>query len=309
MASADNGGPKGSLEVSVGKEIDAALGDVIRGLLKRPSEAIGDLIADGIGILGDRVRRKRGLNAKLGMEEVRKRLEASGVDMKDITPPKEEELHLLMNGMSLADDESVRDMWAGLFAKALEPNSKITAERPFISVLESLSPLDAKVIDLIAFIQRTETELRENQESFKPIDRNRMTPEERERASEIQKKNIELQKEAVLSIVKKAEDYGLSTNNTSDWADNLFRQGVIERTPTYNFGRTSAFAPLIRDQEDVTRSIGDIHQTLREMQESSKRRASFPKHIFTHSPFGHQLNLEVQLTSFGRRFAIACGII
>ena len=144
MTSDGSDGPKTSIDASVGKETDAALGDVIRGLLQKPSEAVGDLVADGIGILGDWVRRKRELNAKLGMEEVRRRLDADGVDMKDITPPKEEELHLLMNGMSLADDQNVRDMWAGLFAKALEPNSETVAERPFISVLDSLSPLDAK---------------------------------------------------------------------------------------------------------------------------------------------------------------------
>lgn len=168
MASDGSGDPKGSLDVRVGKEIDAAIGDLMRGLLKKPFEAVGDLFADGIGILGDRVKQKRELNARLGMEEVRNRLDADGVDMKDITPPKEEELHLLMNGISLADDESVRDMWAGLFAKALEPNSETTAERPFISVLESLSPLDAKVIDLLAFIQRTDTELRAKKNALHP---------------------------------------------------------------------------------------------------------------------------------------------
>ena len=50
--------PKTSIGVSVGKEIDAALGDVIRGLLKRPAEEAGTLLAEGIGILGDRVKRK-----------------------------------------------------------------------------------------------------------------------------------------------------------------------------------------------------------------------------------------------------------
>lgn len=62
-----------SLKISLGKEIDAALGDVIRGLLKKPAEEAGNLIADGIGILGDRVRQKREINAQLGMEEVRKK--------------------------------------------------------------------------------------------------------------------------------------------------------------------------------------------------------------------------------------------
>lgn len=126
--------------VSIGKEIDAALGDIVRALFKRPSEEVGNLVANGIGILGDRVKKKREINARLGMEEVRKRLEGGGVDMKDITPPKEEELHLLMNGMSLSDDEYVREMWAGLFAKALEPNSGVSANA-LLSVFWKASPL------------------------------------------------------------------------------------------------------------------------------------------------------------------------
>lgn len=309
MASDGSGGPKSSLDVRVGKEIDAALGDVIRGLLKRPSEAVGDLVADGIGILGDRVKRKRELNAKLGMEEVRKRLDTDGVDMKDITPPKEEELHLLINGMSLADDESVRDLWAGLFAKALEPNSKTTAERPFISVLESLSPLDAKVIDLLAFIERTDAELRAKVKRFAPKDFKNITLEEKEQASKIQKENAELQEQAASSVRQKAEEYGLSDSNSPNWADNLMRQGVIERTPIYQFDRISAFAPTIRDERDLAQAIDEVRKTLREMQEVSKRLASSPKHLFSRHAFGLQLNLEVQLTAFGRRFASACGLV
>lgn len=309
MASDGSGGPKSSLNVSIGKEIDAALGDVIRGLLKRPSEVVGDLIADSFGILGDRVKRKRELNAKLGIEEVRKRLDADGVDVKDITPPKEEELHLLMNGMSLADDETVRALWAGLFAKALKPESKTTAERPFISILESLSPLDAKVVDLLAFIQKTEAELRAKAERFAPKDVMNVTLQEKEIAREVLKNNAEQQKLAVSSILQKAKEYGLAENIVPNWADNLMRQGVIERTPVHQFARPYTFARTIRDERDVAKSIGEVHAALLAMQEVSNRQASSPKHLFSRNPFEHQLNLEVQFTAFGRRFAFACGLI
>ncbi len=309
MTSDGGDGPKTSVDVSVGKEIDAALGDVIRGLLKRPSEAVGDLVADGIGILGDRVRRKRELNAKLGMEEVRKRLDADGVDMKDITPPKEEELHLLMNGMSLADDQNVRDMWAGLFAKALEPNSETVAERPFISVLDSLSPLDAKIIDLLSFIQRTENELQANAIRFSPRDFKNITDEEKAQAESAQKENAALRKSAVSKIRQKAEEYSLSEQAAPGWSENLMRQGVIERTPVHRFGRLSAFGPTIRDERDLANALGEFHETLREMEEVSKRQASPPERLFSQHGFGPQLNLEVQLTAFGKRFASACGLI
>lgn len=309
MTSDGGDGPKTSIDVSVGKEIDAALGDVIRGLLQKPSEAVGDLVADGIGILGDRVRRKRELNAKLGMEEVRRRLDADGVDMKDITPPKEEELHLLMNGMSLADDESIREMWAGLFAKALEPNSETEAERPFISVLDSLSPLDAKIIDLLSLIQRTENELQAKSIKFSPRDFKNVTDEEKAQAKRAQNENAALQKAAISSIRQKAEEYSLSDQGAPGWSDNLVRQGVIERTPIHRFGHLSAFGPTIRDERDLANVLGEFRKKLREMEEVSKRQASPPERLFSQPVFGPQLNLEVQLTAFGKRFASACGLI
>jgi len=295
--------------VSVGKEIDAALGDVVRGLLRRPAEAVGDLVADGIGILGDRVRRKRELNAKLGMEEVRAKLDAADVDMKDITPPMEEELHLLMNGLSLADDENVRDMWAGLFASALKPDAETEAERPYISILESLSPMDAKIIDLLAFIQRTDADLRANAERFVPKDLMSISPEETELANKIQKKNAELQKRAVGAIQKKSEDYGLAEKGSPGWADNLMRQGVIERTPVQQFRNLSSFGPRIRDERDVAEALEEFHKSLRETQEIAKRQASPPEQFFSAHAFSPQLNLEVQFTAFGERFAKACGIL
>lgn len=309
MANEGGEGPKTSIDVSVGKEIDAALGDVIRGLLLKPAEAVGDLVADGLGILGDRVRRKRELNAKLGMEEVRRRLETDGVDMKDITPPKEEELHLLMNGMSLADDESIRKLWAGLFAKALEPKSETEAERPFISVLGSLSPVDAKIIDLLSFIQRVENQLQAKSIKFSPRDFNNVTDEEKAKAERAQNENLALRKAAISEIYRKAEEYSLSDEAAPGWSDNLMRQGVIERTPIHRFGHLSSFRPTIRDEEELANALVQLDKTVREMEELSKRQASPPERLFSKHAFGPQLNLEVRLTAFGKRFASACGLI
>lgn len=309
MASDGSGGPKNSLSVSIGKELDAALGDMIRGLTKRPSEAIGDFLADGIGIVGDRIKRKRELNAKLGMEEVQRILDTNGVSMKDITPPKEEELHLLLNGISLADDNNVRNMWAGLFAKALEPSSEIIAERPFISLLESLSSLDAKVIDLLAFIERTNAELKTRVSHFAPKDLRKITLEEKERARITQIENAELQKKAVSSILQKATDYGLSENIAPNWADNLLRQGIIEVPPVVQYERISAWEATIRDDRDLSRAVVELQKALREVQEISKRESTPPKQLFTQDIFTPQLKLEAQFTTFGLRFASACGLI
>lgn len=309
MTSDDSGGPKTSLDINVGKEIDAALGDILRGLFEKPSKAVGDLVADGIGILGDRVKKKRELNAELGIEEVRKRLEVNGVSMKDITPPKEEEIHLLLSGMSLVDDEGVRGMWAGLFAKALDPNASTIAERPFITVLESLSPSDAKIIDLLAFIQRMDAEAKSNLKGFAPKDWTKITPEEQEKLNEYHKKNVDVQKEVVSLIVGKAEEYGLMSKNEIVFLDNLMRLGIIERTPVQQSRHLSAIDLSFRDEREMRRALEELLGSLQEVEEISRRQVARPEQIFTRHPYSHQLILEVNLTAFGQRFASACGLL
>lgn len=302
----DEGEP--SRNVSVGKEIDAALGEVIRGLFQEPAKEVGNLMGDAIGILGDRVKRKRELNAKLGIEDVRKKLEASNVDMKDITPPKEEELHLLINGLSLAGNENVRDMWAGLFAKALEPKSNVTAERPFISVLESLSPLDAKVIDFLAYTMKTDKELRETAANFRPRDLKNITLEEKVRMNSTQASNMELQKNAIQAIERKANEYGLKSFSDPSWAENLMRQGLIERTPLQQKHLGSLQVRSL-DEEGILQVFEHLNEQVGHIEQSTKRSASAPDKLFSKAVFGSQIQLEVQFSSFGQRFAQACGVL
>ena len=310
MATDNAGGPNTSVDVSIGKESDAALGDILRSLLVRPAEELGDLFANGIGILvGDWVKRKRELNATQGMKEVRNRLDADGVNMKNITPPKEEELHLLINGMSLTADKGIRDLWAGLFAKALDPNSEIETERPFVSVLESLSPLDAKIIDLLSFIQKTENELQANYNEFVPHNLMNATAEDQDQVARAQKEYAALQKEAVSKICEKAKEYNLlELEGTSGWSENLMRLGVIERTSPHGFGQLPAFAPTIHDERDIANFLTGLYQKVSEMEKVSLLQAARPDRIFSQHKLGPQLNLEIQLTAFGKRFASACGV-
>lgn len=288
-----------SLKISLGKEIDAALGDVIRGLLMKPAEEAGNLIADGIGILGDRVRKKREINAQLGMEEVRKKLESDGVDMKDITPPEEEELHLLINGMSLAGDETVRDMWAGLFAKALEPNSRIAAERPFLSVLESLSPMDAKIIDFLAFVERHErTSQADMREALSPKSMSLHPSKEAQKHREA----------AWLEIRQKLDGYGLGELTGGGWGDNLFRQGLIEvlPSPAPKFSQIPASALGRVDTDAATKALW---QGLSNVAKSAGAGHSRPRSFVDRGPMGDQYKISVKLTSFGRSLAEACGLL
>ncbi len=287
-----------TLNIHLSKEIDAALGDVIRGLLKRPAEEAGHLIADGIGILGDRVRRKREINAQLGMEEVRKKLEADGVDMKNITPPEEEELHLLINGMSLAGDETVRNMWAGLFAKALEPNSGVTANRSFLSVLDSLSPTDAKIIHFLAHATLQLEKLAPSERWGVPIFADQASPELKERRNAV-----------IAEIEAMARDYTLAPPKGKNWSDNLMRQGIIEIPPksqSYWHGAT------IFESGEVDRALQELTDKIRELEHAAEYRSAKPEalyYVVDYGVIGGQFNFRVQLSSFGRSLAEACGLL
>ncbi|KQW47198.1 MULTISPECIES: Abi-alpha family protein [unclassified Ensifer] len=301
-------GNKAQLTINIGKEIDAALGDALRGLFVKPASALGDLASDALGILGDRIKMRRELNLRLGMDEVRRKLEANNVDIDHIASPKEEELHLLVTGMSLAGDADLRDLWAGLFAKVLEPSSDITAERPFLSVLGSLSPLDAKVIDFLAFGMRTDNELRAASKSFMPKDPTKVTPEKRAEIDEIRKSNAELRDNAVRVIKSRALDSGLTADLGPGWSENLLRQGVIELTPL----RQTHVGNLRIDKLDergIIRAFDHLNRQLGNLEQTSKRRVSKPGTLFSKPNFGDQIDLEVQLTGFGKRFVEACGLL
>ena len=165
------------------------------------------------------------------------------------------------------------------------------------------------MVALLAFIQRTDAELKAKAKQFIPKDFGQITPEEKELMTAVGKENAEMRKKAVAEIQQLAEDYGLGQKTVPNWAENLIRQGIIERTPLNQFERVSPFPPRIHDDRALTQAIGEIHKTLRGIQETSVRRAAPPQQFFSEHTFGSQLHLEVQLTAFGNRFAAACGLI
>jgi hypothetical protein len=210
--------------------------------------------------------------------------------------------------MSLSDDETIRDMWSGLFARALDPNSDVTAERPFISVLQSLSPLDAKIIDLLAFIDRTNRALRMGSKNFVPKDFGNVTPDEKEQIRRTRAFNLSLQNEAVQAILEKAERYGLNPPKHPGWPDNLLRQGIIKRPSNV---KLSIARPAFRnlDERSLLRVIDHLEKKLKTIEDSTNRITSPPLSVFGHAGPSHPLQLHITLTDFGERLVHACGLV
>lgn len=303
---------KARVNLSVGKKIDEALGDVIRGLLKKPAEEAGNLMADGIGILGDRVRRKRLLNAQIGLEETRAILEGKDIELKDITPPSEEDLQILLDGMSLSADDRIRKLWSGLLASALDPDEARSIERPFTSAISSLSPADARVIEYVAFVTKNDRSIRndarkaagvENKGWLTQGDADRIEKERRAMSERLEKfMEVTSQMEADFDLV------GISSQ--PDWSDNLTRLGIIRPRPDEYSPTTRS--PSIRGMDIDGRDVAEIIKFVEERISEAEGLALEGLEIRFLSKRYEQdqrIDLGIELTRFGEKLCQACGLM
>jgi hypothetical protein len=96
--------------------------------------------------LGDQVRRfrfKKQVNLLADAQEI---LKKAGVDPKKV-PLKT--LCPILEGASIEDDEMMSARWAALLATAANPQSIVSVQPSFPEILKQLSPLEAKILDLI----------------------------------------------------------------------------------------------------------------------------------------------------------------
>jgi hypothetical protein len=175
----ESGDPKHSFNTNIemGKEIDRSLGEIITALLRPVATELGGILGDSVGLVADRIRQKRLKNTQIGLDEVRKKLNSANVDIDDISPIEEEDLHLIIEGLSLNNDEKVRNLWAGMFAEALNPNNNTIVQRTFISVLQSLSARDVRIVYFMASDIKFKNEMKSKIIEFKPASFANITPE------------------------------------------------------------------------------------------------------------------------------------
>ncbi len=299
---------KGAITVTLGKEVDRSLAEIVTALLKPLATELGGILGDSAGLINDRIRRKRERNAQLGLDEVRKKLEVADVEMKDISPPKEEELHLLVTGLSLADDKNLREMWAGLFANALDPNSDITAERPFLSLLQTLSPTDARIIDFLAFASRISEELDRRIKREDPRKLTNLSPEEKDEMQRKIVEHTELRDQAGKDIEGKAEAYGLNALQGPGWSENLMRQGIIENAAVIHRPSRGRLRLSSLDESRILEAFEQVSSHIDYLDKKSQLSSMSPTHLVGNSRLNGQIHLAVRLTPFGKRFATACGL-
>lgn len=299
-----------SMSVNVGKGVDAALGDVVRGLLKKPAEEAGNLLADGIGILGDRVRRKRLHNTQRGLEETRTMLEAKDVELKNITPPFEEELHVVLEGMSLSGDDHVRKLWSGLLASALTPESYQRIDRPITSAIAALTPADAKVIEFAAFVTKENRAIQRDAELSAGVEgKSLKTFGDWDRVEKARAAMGERLVAFIERVIQMEKDFDLQTVTASpDWSDNLERLGVIKAKPeSYNTATSPPSIHTDADGRDVKVILDYVERRIEEAEGLALEGIEIG-FLYRVDQQKKRVELGVGFTRFGEKLCKACGL-
>ena len=128
---------------TAGQAIDAAreAGGFIARFVSGPLE-------QGIGIFEDRLKYMRWERQVRYMQKAQEFLHAAGL----VSPTRPIPLKLaipLMQGATLEEDDDLQDRWAALLVNAANANFKGEVRRSYITILEQLTSLDAKILDTI----------------------------------------------------------------------------------------------------------------------------------------------------------------
>lgn len=294
-----------NMNIEMGKEIDRSLGKIITALLKPAATELGGMLGDSFGFVADRIRQKRLKNTQIGLDEVRKKLNSANINIDDIKSIREEDLYLIIEGFSLNDDEKVRDLWAGMFAEAINPNNNTMIQRPFISILQSLSARDVRVVYFIASDIKFKDEMKSKIIEFKPASFSNITPEEKLEMERIMKHNRDLYQHYFEKIDTMVKEYVLNFLEKTRFADNLLRQGVVERIPLRESFVIDPFTRLL-DEIDPSKLIDHLRKQMDYLRKTSERNSESPDYLYSG---GHPWELELRFTGFGYQFAESCGLL
>lgn len=111
-------------------------------------QVFGGLVADGVGIIADKVKFYRIEKANLLAKKTEERLKKMGVKETISVPPK---LAIpLIENATVEDDDELHTLWSQLLANAMNPKTSHQVKHIHASILKELEPLDVRILSNIA---------------------------------------------------------------------------------------------------------------------------------------------------------------
>lgn len=125
---------------TVGKAIDAS-----SALGKWVGRIFGGLVENGVGLANDRLKYYRLDQLNRIHEKFEAKWKARGLNQAKPLPTG---LAIkLLEEASLAEDESLQELWANLLVNGMSPDFEASVERSYVSILAELTSYDAVIFD------------------------------------------------------------------------------------------------------------------------------------------------------------------
>lgn len=122
-------------------------------------EIARESLENAAGIFADRLRFKRAENALVLQARYEAKARELGYEKLSRPVPLSLEVPLL-EAATLEDDDDLRDRWVNLLLNFANPDSGVSLQKSFVSILRELSPLEARLLDAIYAIDTTSAGLR-----------------------------------------------------------------------------------------------------------------------------------------------------
>ncbi|WCR09584.1 DUF4393 domain-containing protein [Paracoccus stylophorae] len=288
-----------------GGAIDKATADLMLKAFGGSAEEAGGLVGDVIGVLRDQVSAFRFNNRRRIANRTRARLIEQGISTEDALPLPNREIGPVLEGISDVDQPALSDLWSGLIASALNPNTNLTADRSFTGTINLLSEVDALVFTLLInskkMLSLVEEYAPKTSPSIQSFD-DRWHEKTATVSNEGRKKLFDRIQPACLYFNNALDQ--ISPEQLSASLDNLIRLGVVTYGPDKaTASRLAAFSTSI-SRERPEHIIGRI---LEELQKPGKLRDRWKEYPIERAT-GRLPKFNIHATDWGERLAAACMI-
>lgn len=304
---------KQTISISLlGKESDKEAAEVIKILVGGAAKGIVTYGDDFFGaLLGDRIKEWRKRNFINSASKTAEFLSQKGVPLDKAVCLEDGEIYRLFDGASRADDEAVSDLWAGLLANAMDPDSEVTFDVHFTKVLEQLHSHDIKILDFIKFhTERVKVMRRGFPENLTPYSIGVMDDRgEYEKKMEVWKQSKD---QATIDINHKYDSLNIDLDLVKNSIENLIRLGLVFLRNDEVDISTSFLRDMGWGQDDLIdndRLLNVIEEIVSHMEVTSSQRLREQEgDLFSYRSSEDHIELMYDFTGFGERLIEACYI-
>lgn len=135
-----------------GEHIDKAAAKIVDVVVGASAEGTATTLGNIFGgIVGDRIRDWRTRNLIRMAADMARLFQEMDIPLSRAKSLPMGDVYALFDGASKQDNEALSELWSNLLCSAMLENTEITETRAFVQVLEQLTPIDAKILELLRF--------------------------------------------------------------------------------------------------------------------------------------------------------------